>query len=167
VTQPFLLRPSAYDHPDAIALTSSAQSYYVELYGGEDTNPLSAADFAAPNGDFLIGYLGDEPVAIGGWRFFAGAAPIPARRPAEIRRMFVRQTARGRGYARLLLSALESSAAAAGADAMVLETGAPQVEAVGLYRATGYQDVPGFGHYADSEDAVHLAKTLNQAGILR
>jgi ribosomal protein S18 acetylase RimI-like enzyme len=80
--------------------------------------------------------------------------------------MFVRQTARGRGYARLLLSALESSAAAAGADAMVLETGAPQVEAVGLYRATGYQDVPRFGHYADSEDAVHLAKTLSQAGIL-
>ena len=43
---------------------------------------------------------------------------------------------------------------------MVLETGGPQVEAVGLYRATGYTDIGRFGHYKNEADAVHLGKLL-------
>ena len=55
--------------------------------------------------------------------------------------MFVRDDHRRRGLARALLHALERSASAAGADWMILETGAPQVEALALYRAHGYTEV--------------------------
>lgn len=156
-----LLRQLGYDHPDAVALTEAAQDHYVRLYGGSDDNPVSPADFAAPNGSFLIGYSAEGAVAMGGWRFFAGPSPIPAERPAEIRRMFVREDVRGRGYARAVLAALEYSAAQAGADVIILETGTPQVDAIGLYRSAGYVDVPRFGHYADSDLAVHLGKILS------
>lgn len=74
--------------------------------------------------------------------------------------MFVEERVRGRGYGRIVLAALESSAAAAGADWMLLETGRPQVAAIGLYRSGGYVDVERFGYYAASESALNLGRRL-------
>ena len=87
-----------------------------------------------------MGYLNGEAVAMGGWRFRTPGVPRVARRPAEIRRMFVRESVRGRGFGRLVLAA-RRSAAAAGADWLLLETGQPQVAAIGPYRSSGYVDV--------------------------
>jgi ribosomal protein S18 acetylase RimI-like enzyme len=74
--------------------------------------------------------------------------------------MFVRESVRGRGFARLVLAALEANAAAAGADWLLLETGQPQVAAVGLYRSSGYVDVERFGYYAGSVTALNLGRRL-------
>jgi hypothetical protein len=55
----------------------------------------------------------------------------------------------------------ERTAASAGASRMVLETGAPQPEAVALYRSSGYSPIPAFGLYADSKHSIHLGKKLS------
>lgn len=110
------LRSRAYDHPDATLLIGEAQEFYVALYGGPDETPFSPEEFAPPVGRFLVGYWAGEPVATGGWRFSDAGVPAVAKRPAEIKRMFVRQSARHRGFARRMLAALEADAAAAGAD---------------------------------------------------
>ena len=106
-----------------------------------------------------MGYLSDEPVVMGGWRFTQVVIP-GAVRPAEIKRMFVRGDRRGLGLARRMLAALEADAANAGADWMVLETGSPQVAAVALYRSSGYADIERFGYYADEPDALNLGRPL-------
>jgi GNAT superfamily N-acetyltransferase len=67
---------------------------------------------------------------------------------------------RRRGLARLIMSALEESAAAAGHTAVVLNSGGRQPEALALYAALGYTPVPGFGVYADAPGAVFLGKDL-------
>jgi GNAT superfamily N-acetyltransferase len=152
------LRPGRYDHPDAVALTQQAQQYYVGLYGGPDEDPLTADSMTPRSGGFLLGYLDGAAVAMGGW-LWAPHAPMPGR-VAQLRRMFVVSRLRGHGYGRALLSALEEDAAAHGAEAVALSTGRPQVEAIAFYRATGYLDIPAFGHYAESPGAVHLGKTL-------
>jgi GNAT superfamily N-acetyltransferase len=149
-----------YEHPDVAALEQQAQQFYTQIYGSPDETPFATADFTPPLGAFFVGYLDGEAVAMGGWRFRTPGVPRVARRPAEIRRMFVRESVRGRGFARLVLAALEASAAAAGADWLLLETGQPQVAAVGLYRASGYVDVERFGYYADSETALNLGRQL-------
>ena len=155
------LRPSRYDHPDALGLTEQAQQYYVELYGGPDTDPLTADHFTHPRGGFLIGYLDAVAVAMGGWLFTGDPSPLlGASRAAHIRRMFTAPSLRRRGLARRLLAELEADAARQGADAIVLATGRPQTQAVALYRASGYVDVPAFGHYADSDLIVCLGKRL-------
>jgi GNAT superfamily N-acetyltransferase len=156
------LRPTRYDHPDATALTDHAQRFYVQLYGGPDATPFTADEFAPPRGNFLIGYLEGRPVAMGGWRFSPVRAPEGAERPAEIKRMFVHETVRGRGLARRLLGALEDDALAAGADWMILETGQPQVAAIGLYRTAGYSDIAPFGFYADKPTVVSLGRRLRR-----
>ena len=149
-----------YEHPDVAALEQAAQQFYVQIYGSPDETPFTTADFTPPHGAFLVGYLNEEAVAMGGWRFRTPGVPRVARRPAEIRRMYVRECVRGRGFARLVLAALEASAAAAGADWMLLETGQPQIAAVALYRSSGYVDVERFGHYAESEMALNLGRPL-------
>jgi ribosomal protein S18 acetylase RimI-like enzyme len=149
-----------YEHPDVAALEQEAQQFYIQIYGGPDDTPFTTADFSPPQGAFFVGYLEGQAVAMGGWRFRTPGVPRVARRPAEIRRMFVHQHVRGRGFARLVLAALEASAAAAGADWMLLETGQPQIAAVGLYRSSGYVDVERFGYYAASETALNLGRPL-------
>ena len=156
----FRLLPVPYEHTDVAALEHAAQQFYVQIYGSPDETPFTTADFTPPHGAFLVGYLNEEAVAMGGWRFRTPGVPRVARRPAEIRRMYVRECVRGRGFARLVLAALEASAAAAGADWMLLETGQPQVAAVGLYRSSGYVDVERFGYYAASETALNLGRPL-------
>lgn len=51
------------------------------------------------------------------------------------------------GLSRLLLVELERRAAAAGRRRLVLETGTPQPEAIGLYTSSGYSEIPRFGVY--------------------
>jgi ribosomal protein S18 acetylase RimI-like enzyme len=160
VSEEFRLRQVPYEHPDVASLEAEAQQFYIQIYGGPDDTPHTTADFSPPHGAFFVGYLDGDAVAMGGWRFRPPGVPRVARRPAEIRRMFVRESLRGRGFGRLVLAALEASAAAAGADWMLLETGSPQVAAIGLYRSSGYVDVERFGYYAASEQALNLGRPL-------
>ncbi len=160
VSEEFRLQQVPYEHVDVATLEAAAQQFYVQIYGGPDDTPYTTADFSPPHGAFFIGYLNGEAVAMGGWRFRTPGVPRVARRPAEIRRMFVRESVRGRGFGREVLAAIEASAAAAGADWLLLETGQPQVAAVGLYRSSGYVDVERFGYYAASETALNLGRPL-------
>ncbi|HEY5787547.1 MAG TPA: GNAT family N-acetyltransferase [Microlunatus sp.] len=153
----FELRPVSYDHPDAQELTERAQAYYVELYGGRDDDPLTAAEFAPPHGGFVVGYLDGAPVAMGGWTH---AASDPGDRVAKIRRMYVDAAARRQGLAATVLVHLETAAARHDVTMIILATGAPQLAAIGFYRSHGYTDIAPFGFYADADQVVCLGKAL-------
>jgi GNAT superfamily N-acetyltransferase len=75
--------------------------------------------------------------------------------------MYVAQAARRTGLARAILAELERTALAAGYRRVILETGGPLPEAVGLYRSAGYTPVAPFGHYAGSPTSIHLGKLLD------
>jgi GNAT superfamily N-acetyltransferase len=153
------LQPVSIDHPDAVRLIAEVQQVYRERYGGEDVTPIDPAEFAAPHGYFVVGYAHGAPVACGGWRARDGGFPL-ADGDAELKRMYVTGTHRGRGFARAVLADLERSAAAAGRLRMVLETGTRQPEAIGLYGSVGYAPMPGFGAYRDSAESRYFAKPL-------
>jgi GNAT superfamily N-acetyltransferase len=143
---------TAYDHPDAVALIAEVQQEYVVRYGEQDLTPVDPAQFAPPQGLFLVAYVDGVPAACGGWR---------ARETAvELKRMYVTPASRGRGLARAVLAELERTALEAGYPQVVLETGQRQPEAIALYESAGYTPVPRFGYYADAPEAVHLGKTL-------
>ncbi len=144
-----------YDHPDAVALIADVQQEYVVRYGEVDLTPVDPAEFAPPQGLFLVAYVDDEPAACGGWR--AHGTDV------ELKRMYVRPSHRGRGLARAVLAELERTAAEAGYARLILETGSRQPEAIALYESAGYTPVPAFGYYAEAPEAVHLGKTLEVA----
>lgn len=154
------IQPCSYNHCDAVELTRQVQDLYRELYGGSDDSPMTADEFVPPQGAFLLGYLGERAVAMGGWRFLP-MGPPGAIRPVELKRMFVRSGLRGRGYGLQMLRTLEASAGSAGADWVLLQTGHPQVAAVHLYRRAGYREVPPFGYFACMPLAMHLGRRLD------
>jgi ribosomal protein S18 acetylase RimI-like enzyme len=59
-----------------------------------------------------------------------------------------------------MLAHLEATAAAAGAEAIVLETGIRQPEAIALYESSGYTPIPLFGFYRDSPQCRCFARSL-------
>jgi GNAT superfamily N-acetyltransferase len=143
-----------YDAPEAAELIAEVQQEYVLRYGGPDRTPVDPAEFAPPQGLFLVGFSsGGTGVACGGWRSHGT--------DAELKRMYVRRDARRGGLARELLAELERSAIAAGHRRMILETGSKQPEAVALYRSAGYTDIPAFGYYAATPLSIHLGKPLS------
>lgn len=147
------LVPVGYGDPDVRRLVEEVQAEYVTRYGGPDETPLDPLMFEPPAGTFFVGYAGtdrDDPVATGAWRRRSDVEAFGTRNTAEIKRMYVVRRARGRGLARAVLARLEVSAAEAGVEALVLETGIEQPEAIALYESSGYVPVPKFGYYRDS-----------------
>lgn len=157
---PVEIRRVAYDHPDAAKLMAEVQLEYVRRYGSEDSTPMVAAEFTPPRGLFLVGYLDGTPVASGAWRAHDGPAPSFRPGDAELKRMYVVESARGKGFARAMLAELERTAVAAGRLRAVLETGTEQPEAIALYGSSGYTEIPAFGHYKDQPESRYYGKNL-------
>jgi GNAT superfamily N-acetyltransferase len=133
--------PARLDEPDALTLIELVQGEYVLRYGGRDKAPIDVAEFLPPEGLFLLARLDGAPAGCGGWRALGDGQ-------AEIKRMFTVADYRNRGVARAVLAELERTAAAAGIDGLVLETGTVQPEAIALYESSGYRPIEGFGYYA-------------------
>jgi len=137
-------------HPDALRLVEEVQAEYVVRYGGRDDTPYDVAEFEQPRGAFFVAYRAGVPVATAAWRRRDDVEALGTRVTAEVKRMYVAPSARGHGLARRLLARLEVTAAAVGCEAMVLETGTAQPEAMALYESSGYARIDNFGHYRDS-----------------
>jgi GNAT superfamily N-acetyltransferase len=152
----FTVRTLAYTDPVVRALEAELQQEYVERYGGVDETPIDPAQFAPPEGLFLVGFVGAEPVASGGFRRYDDEA-------AEIKRMYVVEDRRGVGYARRLLAELEARAARAGYRRIVLETGLRQPEAIALYESSGYRPIPDFGFHAGMKLVRSFGRELESA----
>ena len=155
-----------YGHPDAMLLIDEVQAEYVVRYGGPDRTPLDPLMFEPPTGSFFVGYLPSNslPVASGAWRSHDDVEVFGTRRTAEVKRMYVAPPARARGLARLMLAHLERTAADIGAEAMILETGTAQPEAIALYSSSGYEPIPAFGYYRDQPLNRCFGKPLPGAG---
>jgi GNAT superfamily N-acetyltransferase len=147
------VRDARFDGPEALALTAEVQQFYVEIYGGPDSTPLAADDFAPPAGAFLIVVLDGVTV---------GCAGLRRQDPAtvELKRMYIRPAYRRRGLARALLLALEDRARQLGYRRLILETGLKQPEAIALYQADGYRPTENYGFHRSSPNARSFVKAL-------
>jgi GNAT superfamily N-acetyltransferase len=152
-------------HPDADLLVEEVQAEYVARYGGRDETPLDPTYFDPPDGAFFVGYLDGRPVATGAWRRRTDVLVDGSTLTAEVKRMYVSPTARGLGLARAILAHLEETARAAGVEAMVLETGIRQPEAIALYESAGYTPIDGFGFYKDAPLSRCFARRLEVRAV--
>ncbi len=109
-------------------------------YPPEQRHGLAVAAIFQPHLRFFLARLGETAVGCGGIALFADFA--------EVKRMYVRDVARGRGVAQALLARLEAEARSAGLDVVRLETGDRQFAAMRLYTRAGFQRCSAFGAYA-------------------
>ncbi len=123
------------------------------LYPSESNHLASADALAAADTVFLVARRDGEIVGSIAFRIIA-----PGH--AEMKRMFVRAEARGGGLGRRLLEALEDAARRQRVERISLETGIRQPEAIGLYRAYGYENCPPFGGYQPDPLSLFMTKRL-------
>lgn len=127
--------------PEAAALISELDRDLGTRYPGLPIHGIDAANFREAGGVFLVGRVEGIPAACGALR--------PMRDGTmEVKRMYVRERYRGRGFGRAMLSALEEIARRRSYTTIRLETGGKQLEAIALYESAGYQPIPCFGDHA-------------------
>ena len=148
---PVVLRVTPYTDPMVRLLEAGVQQEYVARYGGPDRTPVDAAQFDPPAGVFLVGWVGADAVACGGFR---------ANGPdAEIQRMYVQHHARGMGAGRQLVEQLLADARAIGYRAVRLESLKVLAAAHALYRSVGFVEITSYAE--NSMKNYQAAETLD------
>jgi putative acetyltransferase len=127
-------------------------------YEAHQRHGLSIEQLFEPHVRFFIARLDGLAVGCGGVAVFDDYA--------EVKRMYTRPMARGRGVAKALLRRIEDEARGAGISVLRLETGTRQHEAIGLYQRMGFRPRGPFGAYAamparNIETSLFFEKTLS------
>ncbi|TCC99252.1 GNAT family N-acetyltransferase [Pedobacter hiemivivus] len=101
----------------------------------------------------VVAYENEKAVGCGAFKYFDDLT-------AEIKRMYVLETARGKKVASKVLIELEAWAKEMDFNKTILETGIRQPEAIGLYGKMGYAIIPNYGQYEGVENSVCFEKAL-------
>jgi len=131
--------PSPND--DARALIGELDAELSGPYAPDQRHGLSIDRVFQPDVMFFVAQERGQALGCGGVAFADGFA--------EVKRMYVRPKARGRGVARAILDRLELEARRRGITRLTLETGDAQLAAIRLYEAAGFTRCAAFGAYAD------------------
>jgi GNAT superfamily N-acetyltransferase len=134
-----------------LSLNAELEGRYPEE--GANFFSLDVEEVAEGRGGFFVAYIADEPVGCGAVRCIEPGV-------AEIKRMYVAPSVRGRRVGRQILDTLEAEARRLGVTQLVLETGPRQPEAIALYSHAGFTEIPLFGEYIGSKFSVCMAKDL-------
>ena len=119
-------------------MRAEVQELYTGLdMQGEDMPKAGPEELNQPSGCFLVGHENDVAVCCGGIKRLEAEI-------CEFKRMYVIPQARGRGFGRALLGALEARPRELGYGVARLDTGQRQAVAMRLYESAGYRPIPNY-----------------------
>jgi len=125
---------------EARALVGELEAVLAVEYPPEQRHGLTFDAIFQPHVRFFLARLRGAAVGCGGVALFPDFA--------EVKRMYVRDSARRNGVAGAILARIEEEVRGAGLSLLRLETGVRQVAAMQLYARAGFQECPAFGAYA-------------------
>ncbi|WP_435738288.1 GNAT family N-acetyltransferase [Cellulosimicrobium sp. PMB13] len=158
------VRAVPWEDRDAFALrremhdTSSAV-LYPELFPGlEAAGGFEAVDgrLGAETVATFVAWRGGEPLGCVSLRDVAAGASAAHGAALEVKKLFVRETARGAGVARTLMASVEVEARRRGATTLLLETGIRQPDAITLYRSLGFRAVLPYPPFDRGDNGIAL-----------
>lgn len=134
-------------------LIEELDAYMERLYPSESNYGLDFESLAQPEVRFFSVTVDGEVLGCGGFWIHDDYA--------EVKRVYIHPKSRGLGLGRKIMAHIEAEMLREGRNLSRLETGISQPEALGLYRALGYQDCPAFGDYpSDDPFSIFMEKRL-------
>ena len=112
-------------------------SRFEEGFDPSQSIPADDDEVRPPRGALLLATADGQPLA-------CGAVKTIAPGIGSLKRMWVTSSARGLGFGRRILEALEAQARGLGLTTLRLETNRALTEAIQLYRSSGYVEVSAF-----------------------
>lgn len=143
------------DSADAAAMIEELEAHLSSRYPAESRHGFSIEKLVAENVPFFLLRSDGEPAACGGIKLFGTDY-------GEIKRMYVRDEYRGKGFGKLMLDHLASYALDHGITLLRLETGVHQSEAIGLYERMGFRLIPPFGEYTNDPLSLCYEKRIER-----
>lgn len=139
--------------PEVELLLSRSDEYAFDLYPADSCYLLDVSELEVPGVSMFVARIDGTA---------AGTAALVDRGDgtAELKRLFVDDSARGKGLAAALLAALETHALDASVHVIQLETGPLSVAAIALYEKHGYTRIPNFGQYVGDPHSYCMEKVL-------
>lgn len=139
--------------PEVEELLQQSDRYAAALYPAESNHMVDLATLEGDTVSFFVARLDGQAVG-------CCALLVAGDGTGEIKRLFVEARARGKQAGRALLTRVEARAVERGLAVLRLETGIHQPEAIGLYRAFGYREIPPFGPYGPDPLSLSMEKRL-------
>ncbi len=139
--------------PDAMLLIAELEAVLEPYYPAESRHGYSVDKLIREGVAFFVARAEGELAGCGGVQFYGTDY-------AELKRMYVRPTFRGKGVAKVLLAHLTDHTHQHGISVLRLETGIYQEAAIGLYEKTGFERIPPFGDYRDDPLSVFFEKRV-------
>jgi putative acetyltransferase len=142
-----------------VELVTELDEYLNPLYPPESRHGLNLAALSHESVTIFLASLANEPVGCGAIKRFATDY-------AEIKRMYVRPTCRGKGIGKQILNQLEAQAKSENINKLRLETGIHQLNAIALYQKCGFYEIPPFGNYKPDSLSRFFEKSLARSHSL-
>ena len=142
---------------DVRALLRQLDAHMSSLYPAESNHLLGIEALLQPDIRFYVAR--QNGTARG-----CGALKLENDGTAEVKRMYVDPASRGLGIGKSLLRAIEETAQRESVRTLRLETGIHQPEAIGLYIASGFREVPAFAPYRPDPLSRFFAKEFDLPG---
>jgi putative acetyltransferase len=137
--------------PEVRWLLAERDAYFDRLYGNENRQ-AGPVDIERDDLAFFSVRTSSQLVGCG--------ALLRRDGYGELKRLYISDAHRGRGWGRQLLKAVEDHARRQGHRILRLETGILQPAAIALYRSAGFTEIGCFGDYVPDPLSVFLEKML-------
>jgi len=151
------LRPANLDDLDTVVTLfreyAAGLDIDLEHQGFEDELEFLPGAYAPPKGSLLLAEI--EGAAVG----CVAVRPLHATNFCEMKRLYVRDTARGAGAGRALAEAAVAEGRRMGYAGIRLDTLSTMAAALSLYRGLGFKDIPAY-YETPIENTVFLHKNL-------
>ncbi len=134
---------------DELKLMAGNDSFFIELKKFPDVK------YKSPNGAFFIIYFGESPIGCVGLKRFDS-------RSCELKRMYIKEEFRGRGFAKTVINFIADAATRLGYEQILLDTNVEMPAAVSAYLKAGFIEIPA---YCENENPspVFLSLLLNSS----
>ncbi|PJZ83159.1 GNAT family N-acetyltransferase [Leptospira harrisiae] len=156
MNQNFTIRVvDSLDHPKASLCLHHLWEEIQNRYGFQAPNPMDFQDFLPPLGRF---FLAEHSVT--GEVMGSAAYSKFSDTQCELDAVYVFAKFRKNNVARSLLNDLEKQAQTDHYSSLILRAGAPQPEALTLYKNFGFKEIPAFGKWITDPTAICFEKII-------